>query len=235
MSGLQQPHSTQQEHVSQPTIPEFQPTVAQTTQPLTIPSRRPITPQQDDSNLAGTFTKEEWEQDLDIKLVFRYLRSRFISRSSSSSPGTAHLATTTNQDTAAKAARVRQHHPLVSRSRPATERRTFKATTPSSPVALRHGHASSCASQSTRRSARRSSVSSRHYWDIGGSLGTGSMIAFKWPHGEFGVRSNLTGRIYFHSRGRVLGLTCHMHVDGIYFSCTNNGVDCGVFTGQLLG
>ncbi|PTB74680.1 hypothetical protein M440DRAFT_6072 [Trichoderma longibrachiatum ATCC 18648] len=38
-------------------------------------------------------------------------------------------------------------------------------------------HHSSCASQSTRRSARRSSVSSRHYWDIGGSIGTGSMIA----------------------------------------------------------
>ncbi|KAL2890174.1 hypothetical protein HOO65_020716 [Ceratocystis lukuohia] len=122
------------------------------------------------------FTQEEWEKDLDIKLVFRYLRSRFVPGSSSSNISTAsanHPVTSSPMDPAAKAARIRQHHPLIGGRVPA-DRRAFKATAPGSPVALRHG--STC-SQSTRRSARRSSASSRHYWDIGGSIGTGSVVA----------------------------------------------------------
>ena len=189
---------------------QFQPTVAH---PLDIPGARPSEPlnpvmQATLDDLASrhaapeTFTQQEWEQDLDIKLVFRYLRSRFSS-SKSSPPfhsGTSHLATSSTQDAAAKAARIRQHHPLVShsshphshqhqRSRP-TERRNFKAVTPGSPVAIRHHRSGSCASQSTRQSARRSSLSSRHssrhYWDIGGSIGTGSMIASTGPMGSWG-------------------------------------------------
>ena len=170
--------------------PHFQPTMKPTSRPIDIPGR-PTEPSaeavqapQHDIPMSNTFTQDEWEKDLDIKLVFRYLRSRFLSHDSHSQPSsTSHLATSCTQDTAAKVARVRQHHPLVSRMRP-VERRTFKATTPGSPVALRHP--SSCASQSTRRSARRSSVSSRHYWDIGGSLGTGSMIASNGPMGSWG-------------------------------------------------
>jgi len=170
-------------------VPQFRPTMPQT-QPMGIPRRTPELPAESaaDSGLNGqagyAFTQREWEQDLDIKLVFRYLRSRFMSRSSAASPGTAHLAT---QDAAAKAARVRQHHPLVGRPRQA-DRRTFRVTAPLSPVAMRHP--SSCASQSTRRSARRSSVSSRHssrhYWDLAGSIGTGSIIASTGPMGSWG-------------------------------------------------
>ena len=190
---------------SVPFMPQFKPTVSQPagilgarqSEPLTpsAPSTANMTP----SDAAQTFTQKEWEQDLDIRLVFRYLRSRFTSSRPSSPPfssGTAHLATSSTQEAAAKAARVRQHHPLVShahthgyhRSRP-VERRTFKATVPSSPVAVRHAPGS-CASQSTRRSARRSSISSRpssrHYWDIGGSVGTGSVIASTGPMGSWG-------------------------------------------------
>ncbi|KAL0942559.1 uncharacterized protein CTRU02_200445 [Colletotrichum truncatum] len=173
-------------------MPEFKPTIVQHARPIDISAARnqpdaPVPVIRDDSTpMPASFTQEEWEQDLDVNLVFRYLRSRFSSRSTPSSAfttGTSHLATTSTPDTAAKAARVRQHHPLVSRVRP-VERRTFKATTPSSPAAMRH--ASSCASQSTRRSARRSSVSSRHYWDIGGSIGTGSVIASAGPMGSWG-------------------------------------------------
>ncbi|KAI8288881.1 hypothetical protein K4K59_006637 [Colletotrichum sp. SAR11_240] len=173
-------------------MPEFRPTMVQHARPIDIPTVRPqsdapVPVTRDESTpLPTSFTQEEWEQDLDVNLVFRYLRSRFSSRSTPSSAfttGTSHLATSSTPDTAAKAARVRQHHPLVSRARPA-ERRTFKATTPSSPAAMRH--ASSCASQSTRRSARRSSVSSRHYWDIGGSIGTGSAIVSAGPMGSWG-------------------------------------------------
>lgn len=165
-------------------MPEFKPTVAPPA-PLTNPSTgRTASHEQNEGSNSAIFTKEEWEQDLDVRLVFRYLRSRFMSRPSSSGnvSGNPHLATSNSSDVAAKAARVRQHHPLVSRSRPA-ERRALRATTPSSPVHYRH--TSSCASHSTRR--RKSSCSSRHYWDIGaGSVGTGSLIAAAGPMGSWG-------------------------------------------------
>ncbi|KAL7959899.1 hypothetical protein V8C34DRAFT_98513 [Trichoderma compactum] len=170
-------------------FPEFRPTMRHTPRAADRPSQRSNA--QDillhDVSMADTFTQEEWEQEIDIKLVFRYLVSRFTSQPEPTlSPElTTRRVPAKPQDAAAKAARVRQHHPLTSRTRP-NERRAFKATAPSSPVAMRHH--SSCASQSTRRSARRSSVSSRHYWDIGGSIGTGSMIATapKAPMGSWG-------------------------------------------------
>jgi hypothetical protein len=199
--------SARMSDAARPSMPEFQPTIAHHVQPVAIPGAESLgSPAETLQSILGetsssgpAFSQQEWEQDLDVRLIFRYLRSRFTSSRSSSTPfttGTSHLATSSTQDAAAKAARVRQHHPLVThahshphqRSRPA-ERRPFKATGPSSPVALRHP-SGSCASQSTRRSARRSSVSSRHssrhYWDIGGSIGTGSMIASAGPMGSWG-------------------------------------------------
>ncbi|KAB5525683.1 hypothetical protein GE09DRAFT_477940 [Coniochaeta sp. 2T2.1] len=181
---------------SVPSMPQFHPTVSRAAQPIAIPgaaSSLPTDPIQSilGDNTPTPFTQQEWEADLDIRLVFRYLRSRFTSgrtASTSFTSGTSHLATSSTQDAAAKAARVRQHHPLMSshahhnqHQRNKADRRSFKATVPISPVAMRHG-SGSCVSQSTRRStARRSSISSRHssrhYWDIGGSMGTGSMIA----------------------------------------------------------
>ncbi|KAK2045475.1 hypothetical protein LZ31DRAFT_553183 [Colletotrichum somersetense] len=191
-SGADTPMAPKVQEVSTK-MPEFQPTIVQHARPIDIPTSRPpqadppVLLNRDESTpLPTSFTQEEWEQDLDVNLVFRYLRSRFSSRltpSAAFTTGTSHLATSSTPDTAAKAARVRQQHPLVSRARP-VERRTFKATAPSSPAAMRH--ASSCASHSTRRSARRSSVSSRHYWDIGGSIGTGSVIASVGPMGSWG-------------------------------------------------
>lgn len=169
--------------VTQRSAPEFKPTVPQASKPINIPGRS-TDGHTNDTNMANnSFTKEEWEQDLDIKLVFRYLLSRFTSRGNTATSSSSHLGTTSMQDAAARVARVRQYHPLVARARP-VERRTFRAATPSSPMAMRPR--SSCASQSTRRSARRSSCSSRHYWDIGGSLGTGSMIGTPGPMGSWG-------------------------------------------------
>lgn len=170
-------------------FPEFRPTIRPTPRPADRrPSLRSAASDAllQDMSMDDTFTQEEWEKDIDIKLVFRYLVSRFTSRPEPtlSADMTTRPVPAKPQDAAAKAARVRQHHPLTSRTRP-NERRAFKATAPSSPVAIRHH--SSCASQSTRRSARRSSVSSRHYWDIGGSIGTGSMIAApNAPMGSWG-------------------------------------------------
>ncbi|KAI8957780.1 hypothetical protein F5Y11DRAFT_67582 [Daldinia sp. FL1419] len=169
-------------------VPEFQPTLgtrAQATQPSKSgQTNSQSQPQLENSALA--FTQEEWEQELDVRLVFRYLRSRFTSRSSNSGgtiSSNSGVASSSMQDAAAKVARVRQHHPLIS-GRRTVERRKSKTTVPSSPL---FKHASSCASQSTRRSVRRSSASSsRHYWDIGGSVGTGSMIATTGPMGSWG-------------------------------------------------
>ncbi|KYK60473.1 hypothetical protein DCS_01610 [Drechmeria coniospora] len=170
----------------QPSLPAFQPTMRQLPPTLVVPDRRVEETTETGNEAVGmddVFTKDEWERSLDVKLVFRYVLSHFAPQPKTQSPG-AHTNASTAQDGTAKISRVRQHHPLIARSR-AADRRSFKATVPaSSPVALRHH--SSCASQSTRRSARRSSCSSRHYWDIGGSLGTGSMIASHGPMGSWG-------------------------------------------------
>jgi hypothetical protein len=141
--------------------PQFQPTIPQT-QPLSIPQNpsTSIALEHEDStprpsnplSNAQPLSIEEWERDLDIKMVFRYLRDRFASKFRSSptssnlpiSPfsthGTSHLATASTADTAARAARVRQHHPLVNRQpgeaaemrrrRRSVERRTWKASIP---------------------------------------------------------------------------------------------------------
>ncbi|RYP56847.1 hypothetical protein DL770_010803 [Monosporascus sp. CRB-9-2] len=189
-------------------MPEFKPTVGTQTRPVKLAQRRashsssvPTGGAQEPAENSGpaSFTQEEWEQDLDIRLVFRYLRSRFMPRSSTSNSGGGGLSgnpshrlvgatSSSTQDVAAKVARVRQHHPLVSASR---SRPNFKP--PPSPVQLfRPAAASSCASHSTRNRSgvRKSSAggsSSRHYWDIGGgSVGTGSLIATTGPLGSWG-------------------------------------------------
>jgi hypothetical protein len=186
--------------------PDFRPTLPISTPPIAIPAglarsayeaenvtydmdatprpEAPVHRTLETQDSTAEFTKEEWEKQLDIKMVFRYLRSRFTSRPISHpsfSRDLSHLATSSPQDAAARIARVRQHHPLVTRQK-APERRTFKVTVPSSPIIHRRG--SSCASQSTRKSARRNSGSSRHYWDINGSIGSGSLIASAGAWGE---------------------------------------------------
>jgi hypothetical protein len=186
--------------------PEFQPTIPLATQPLNISVNASQVGHLDDNadidatprpnfpihaSMREEFSKEEWEKQLDIKMVFRYLRSRFTSHPPSSldflSEQSRLGATVTSQDSAraaARAARVRQHHPLVSRLKP-VERRTFKVSVPqTSPIMHRRG-SSSCASQNTRKSAKRSG-SSRHYWDIGGSIGSGSVIASTGGMGSWG-------------------------------------------------
>jgi len=175
--------------------PQFQPTLST---PLAIASSTLLS--RDAATLRASnplMSKEEWERDLDLKAVFRYLRSKFRSSSSSAflpadftnHSRTAHLATASTADTAARAARVTQHHPLVNgrstevgRSRRLSmERRTWKATVPIERIGLggRRG-SSSCASErmSANGWTKAKSGSSRHYWDFGpNSVGSGSLIA----------------------------------------------------------
>lgn len=205
--------------ISSSADPQFIPTLRTATQPVSIPTTSLAPSPLDDmdatprasNNLSKTITQEEWERELDIKMVFRYLRSRFVARFHPSPPeysamdfvtgaGTAHLATASTADTAARAARVRQHHPLVNRMptkerRRSIEKRTWKATVPGgggvSPVAIHHIRrgSSSCASERLSLNGRikRNSGSSRHYWDFGGqSVGSGSLIASTGGMGSWG-------------------------------------------------
>jgi hypothetical protein len=211
------------------TVPEFQPTLPQT-QPVSIPQQpstslafepEDATPRTSNplSN-PQPLSREEWERDLDIKMVFRYLRERFTSKFRSSptsstlttipfsTHGTSHLATASTADTAARSARVRQHHPLVTRQsgeaeirrrrRNSIERRTWRASIPGSGpermamermgLGVRRG-SSSCVSERLSAKGKRNSgtSSSRHYWDFGpGSVGSGSLIASTGVMGSWG-------------------------------------------------
>jgi hypothetical protein len=121
--------------------------------------------------------REYWERELDIKMVFRFLKSRFSSQNGAGRQETSPLPKTTTEDPIRRADAIRRQHPLVARShqpslarlRRESARRPFKRSV------------SSCASESARTgrmpSLARSNGSSRNYWDIGGSVGSGSAIA----------------------------------------------------------
>lgn len=138
--------------------------------------------------------QEYWERELDVKMVFNFLVKRFSSRRSSISPqqrrSSSAPASVDNEGASARrAAIIRQHHPLVNRTKDTplptsssqSKRRdgvAFKTYYHQQPSlrgqVLKSG--SSCASQSTKKS-KRSVGSGRNYWDFGGSVGSGSVIA----------------------------------------------------------
>ena len=139
--------------------------------------------------------REYWERDLDVKMIFNFLVKRFTSRRSSTpTPSRSSTHTADDGASARRAAMIRQNHPLVSRttdkglptsssslSREAkrrdlstTYRAHFNSQTSLRQKTLRSS--SSCASQSTKKS-KRSGNSQRNYWDLGGSVGSGSVLA----------------------------------------------------------
>jgi hypothetical protein len=156
------------------------------------------------ANIAEDLVREReyWERELDVKMIFNFLVKRFTSRRSSisspprkasSAPSTSVSGTDEGGSSARRAAIIRQHHPLVSRttdrvlptSSSSTQPREMKRkdathrTYYNSQASLRHQKLrsnSSCASQSTKKS-KRSSNSARNYWDLGGSVGSGSVLA----------------------------------------------------------
>ncbi|RAO71911.1 uncharacterized protein BHQ10_007923 [Talaromyces amestolkiae] len=159
-------------------------------------------PQEPSTIPVATQEYEYWEQDLDVTMIFRYLKNRFRrgdnkANNTNTAASTTRSTTTYNeQDASNRAAVIRQHHPLVARAHARTQARQLGLraqmraagiSTPTSPISRHHHHqvnrfrrpSSSCASQSTKVSAKRThtglgSSSSRHYWDIGGSVGSGS-------------------------------------------------------------
>lgn len=119
--------------------------------------------------------QEYWERDLDFKMVFGYFKDRF-----SGSRQSAHN-TSASQDPIRRAAIIRQHHPLVARNHTSSSNRASNPRLTSHHIY--HGlrrPGSSYASLSVRSSQKdRGSLvrsgrgSSRNYWDIGGSIGSG--------------------------------------------------------------
>ncbi|GIJ98780.1 hypothetical protein Aspvir_000901 [Aspergillus viridinutans] len=128
--------------------------------------------------------KDYWERELDVMMVFRYLRNRFGRRGSNTD--STHTSSRRHpQDASRRAAIIRQHHPLVARAHSRSQaqiRRQSGPTGITSPLLRQHLHrpSSSCASQtklSALSSRRTLTGSSRNYWDIGGSIDSASAIA----------------------------------------------------------
>ncbi|PBP17032.1 hypothetical protein BUE80_DR012195 [Diplocarpon rosae] len=190
-------------------LPRFHPTLRTEAASNAVPSTSLASPTTDegatpcaDNPLSQALTREEWERDLDIKMVFRYLRTRFTSKFKSPvlSPdaeftisSASHLAAASTADDVARAAPARQCTPRAQHRgerRNSMERRTWRATLPGSPLARRGS--SSCASDrlsvNGRAGVRNSASSaSRHYWDFGGpSVGSGSLVASTGAMGSWG-------------------------------------------------
>ncbi|PIA96053.1 hypothetical protein CB0940_10645 [Cercospora beticola] len=144
--------------------------------------------------------REYWERDVDVKMVFSYLKNRFSNAQPGPQPsaadsigplpaswattGTVNTAMGTSPESERRKEIIRQQHPLVSKAAErALERAQLQAVHArrrESMLKKRHMEQlarkrtgdSSCASQSTKRSRHTKSGSSRHYWDIGGSAGS---------------------------------------------------------------
>ena len=136
--------------------------------------------------------QEYWERELDVKMVFNFLVKRFSSRRpsiSSQSLAASNLPPSLDGESASarRAAIIRQNHPLVNPSREHLPTSSTQVRRKDRAVKTYYVHppslrsqvlksSSSCASQSTKKS-KRSGGSGRNYWDMSGSVGSGSVIA----------------------------------------------------------
>jgi len=151
--------------------------------------------------------REYWEKDLDVKMVFGFLRDLLSSKSDANHPTSSDTTPTTVPQRAVsshpaqgassslrRAALIRHHHPLISR-----KHRNSIAANPNiapgaqfphtrlvtSPILGRRPNslydedmASTCASHSTKKSKTAHTVSSgRNYWDIGAGGLRGSAVS----------------------------------------------------------
>ena len=124
--------------------------------------------------------REYWEKALSVETVFRFLKDRFAGKTSDTAlhppsfPEASH-------DAAKRAAIIRQHHPLVARAHRSSARSRRD-------VRLQHARraSSSCASESAKSSRKVSGSNSAHYWDIGGSAHSGSLLASGGMMGAWG-------------------------------------------------
>lgn len=148
-----------------------------------------------EANLNLRKEREYWERELDVKMVFKYLKDRFNpaltmtpdpANTAIQQPAPSKSTIVFQKDSSARrAAIIREHHPLV------VARTQARARTHRSPAQIRRDSrltarrgSSSCASESLKGSRKGAagfrSGSSRNYWDLGGSGnggGSGSLVA----------------------------------------------------------
>ena len=149
----------------------------------------PSQPLQEDE--ATRQEREYWERNIDINLVFTYLKRRFASNPSldnseeqtESGPLPASWTTNpasalgTSPESLRRADLIRRQHPLVSRAAERAAAQSKRAESllkrhRTQQLLQKRPGSSSCASQSTKRSRRSRSGSSRHYWLDQGSVGS---------------------------------------------------------------
>ncbi|KAK5124418.1 hypothetical protein LTR85_001635 [Meristemomyces frigidus] len=132
--------------------------------------------------------QDYWERDVDVNMIFSYLRRHFSSKTPPPQPAAAAgllpaswatnsaSALGSSPESVRRAEAIRRQHPLVSRAaeRAAAHHRRQESLLRrhQTQSLLQKRAGSSCASQSTKRSRRSKSGSSRHYWDLGGSVGS---------------------------------------------------------------
>jgi hypothetical protein len=199
--SLRQQRRLQTDHLlnATSTDPMFAPTISQP--PLT-PSDAPDTslwgigeePDNNDDYLEQERTY--WERDIDVNMIFTYLKRRFSQSTSPPSPTnspsgplpaswattmpTSSAALGTSPESLRRAEVIRRQHPLVSRAAERAQSRRRESLLRRhqlQQIAQKRPGSSSCASQSTKRSRRSMSGSSRHYWDLGGSVGSEAAVS----------------------------------------------------------
>lgn len=134
-------------------------------------------------SLSTTHDREYWEQTPSIKTIFRLLHQHFTARrrplltlGTFSSGKPSNVATISTSDSVRRAAVIRQHHPLIS-----CQIRRSSANNLLSHAHRHHGsYTNTLWSESSLASvngckSKRGSGSSRNYWDLRGSIGSGSM------------------------------------------------------------
>lgn len=145
--------------------------------------------------------REYWERELDVRMVFRFLKERITGKAAAprpaEQPANASGYSSSPEEIGKRTAIIRQHHPLVARAHTSSSSRPVRSTArPSSQSGLGavmrpvvRGGSSSCASESAKSASlsRRRSASgagSANYWDLGGSVGSGSVLASGGLWGE---------------------------------------------------
>ena len=181
------------ENVTSMLEPDFPPTIQGRRTSASTPAglwgfeEEETPPASSSSSSSSALDPDYWERSPDIKTLFRFLHQRFLSHrraASTPAPKPPTLATAHTPDSLRRAALIRQHHPLVAPRAPAASCRSSallhhhhsSPLLPSAAPFRRSG--SSCASRSTRMRERAApgSGSSRNYWDLGGSVGSGSAV-----------------------------------------------------------
>ncbi|DAA78909.1 TPA_exp: Uncharacterized protein A8136_2694 [Trichophyton benhamiae CBS 112371] len=204
MTSRRESHSSHENTTSVPS-PTFHPTMqdAATSRHAALWGIEEDVPAQRDAEPSHILSESErrerdreyWERELNIKMVFRYLRNRFAATATGDASSTQdnddtieltspqHRAQRQRQHDPIRAAIIRQHHPLVARAEANSRFRQQSSRIYRHQQHHRHHHhmrgtiSPSCASQSqsTRKSvSTKRTGSSRHYWDIGGSAGSSS-------------------------------------------------------------